>query len=406
MNLKIMKAFCEQKLKELAAALGGRLYLVGGTVRDGLAGLERADDDFDVCSPCGIDEAKRAAEATGWKVTAAYPATGSLKLTCGEAGCEFTSFRTDSYDGSGHAPERVTFTCDIAADAARRDFTCNAVYRNICTGQLVDPLGGAADIAARKLVPCKPPEKLFSEDGARILRLARFCGELDFTADGRTLNAAADCAAALGRIAPARIWEEMRGMLLSDEKYGLGGGWARSLGVLERTGALAYIFPSLAAGGHAERAAAWSARAGRGVRIAALLFPLGGRGAQRELARYPVKKREADKCARLIDACSSPFRPALAVRHADELNDIAALHEAVLGDDGGVGQVLGDMKERGAPLRAGGLSASYADLFEAGVPRRRAGEVMSFLLEQCAEGALLNEKSSLLAAAAKYCRTI
>lgn len=147
-------------------------------MRDYIAGLVPAVRDWDICAPAPFSRVLECAQSLGFTLTAQYAATGSLKLTFGGVGYEFTSFRTDTYSGCGHAPEKVVFTDDICADARRRDFTCNAVYYDICAGQFVDSLGGIEHIRARKLVPCAPAVKLFSEDARRILRLARFAGNL------------------------------------------------------------------------------------------------------------------------------------------------------------------------------------------------------------------------------------
>ena len=229
--MAIMRSVLPENLISLARVSPAPLYVVGGAVRDFAAGLSPSKRDWDICAPCSVSDMSRAAADCGFGISFSNAATGSLKLKRGDTVCEFTSFRTDVYGGKGHAPSAVKFTADIAADARRRDFTCNAVYYDICGWQFADPLGGLRDIAAGRLVPCAPADRLFAEDALRVLRLARFCGELGFDADDDCFAAAASAADGLRFLSPATVWREVCGIVRADEKYNMAGGAARALSV-------------------------------------------------------------------------------------------------------------------------------------------------------------------------------
>ncbi len=406
-----MQTIIPQKLKELAAACPFKLYAVGGAVRDHIAGLRAKHIDWDICAPALCEDFGKVARALGFELTAGYASTGSLKLRCENVSYEFTSFRTDEYGGEGHAPSSVCFTDDICADARRRDFTCNAVYYNIYAGQFVDPLGGIADIAARRLVPCAPPKKLFCEDAVRILRLARFCGELGFAPDGACIEGARSAADRLSGIAPAILWRELCGILHADEKYGLNGGCGRALRVLNAVGALNFLFPDLATLGEecVERAICAAGRADKEVRLPAFVFALGGDGAAWELKRYPLSKSEIARCARLIELAhfegDEEQTRLFIVRNYDCFGEVCALRRAVYGrgSDDGLTATLNAMKEEGAPLALSRLNVRGDELIAAGVPPRAAGKTLAYLLERCALDGALNKKGTLLDIAKEYC---
>ena len=124
---------------------------------------------------------------------------------------------------------------DLEEAALRRDFTCNALYLNPETGELHDPLGGVPDLQARVLRHCGPR---FSDDPLRILRGMQLAARFDLTAAPETLEFCQQLS--LGGIAPERLFEEWRKLLVSGNTPSLG------LHFLEASGGLAF-FPELEA---------------------------------------------------------------------------------------------------------------------------------------------------------------
>ena len=119
-----MKLPIPENLTALARRCAFPLYLVGGSVRDFLAGFApNGNTDWDICAPATETEFVAAAEACGFTVKSVYRNTGTVKL-CDRDGAdyEFTRFRSDKYVRGLHAPSEIEFTSDMEKDARRRDF--------------------------------------------------------------------------------------------------------------------------------------------------------------------------------------------------------------------------------------------------------------------------------------------
>lgn len=140
-------------------------------MRDSLLGLPVADIDFATVHPPG--EARRRIEAAGWKAVPTGLEHGTITAVDGDERHEVTTLRRDVATDGRRAV--VAFTTDWAEDAARRDFTLNALYADPLSGALFDPTGaGLADLAAGRVRFIGLPEARIAEDHLRILRFFRF----------------------------------------------------------------------------------------------------------------------------------------------------------------------------------------------------------------------------------------
>ncbi len=250
-----MQKILPEELKTLANVCPKPLYVVGGSVRDFLAGLAPAARDWDICSPLPAEEFAGLAKAQGFAVKAVYRNTGTVKLQGKESDYEYSCFRSDKYVRGNHVPAEIFFTEDIALDARRRDFTANAVYFEIAKNAFVDPLEGIPAIAQKRLTTVAPAKKVFGEDGLRLMRLARQAAQIGFTPDGECLQGARANAALIQDISPERIFDELVAILTAEQKCGISGAPYRGLRLLSETGTLDYILPELAKGrGLAQRA--------------------------------------------------------------------------------------------------------------------------------------------------------
>ena len=236
------------RLAQLFAAAGHTLYGVGGMVRNPLLGLPVTDND--VTSSMTPGEVMAMCRDKGIKYLDIGAAFGMVELHYMGGVFQHTTFRRDTYPtGGGHRPQAVSYSGDINEDAFRRDFTVNAIYKNILTGRITDPTGGMQDLKNRLLrATSKDPAVIMGDDALRIMRMARFASELGFEAERGTLEAARACAAGLADISPERIREELDRILLSDVKYGIPGGPYRGLELLDNLEALDVILPELAKG--------------------------------------------------------------------------------------------------------------------------------------------------------------
>ena len=216
----------------------GRLYAVGGCVRDALRG--KPCYDVDLAGAITPEKLTDILADSEFKVCEASPRLGTMIIK-GKYAYEYTTFRTDSYpSGSGiHTPTSVQFTDDIQADARRRDFKCNAVYYDIADEKIVDPLGGIADIEKSILSTVVDPDITLGQDGLRIMRMVRFVSTLGYSVEEGTLASAKRLVSGLNDITVERIREELDKLLSGDNCY-------NSLRLLNEIGALKIILPEVA----------------------------------------------------------------------------------------------------------------------------------------------------------------
>lgn len=238
-----------EKLNEICRILGKKVYFVGGKVRDELAGL-KGNSDVDLTGEALGEEFAEAVKKAGLTVLATYKHTGTCLFELNGKKTEYTSFRKESYVGDSHTPACVTFGADVNQDALRRDFKCNAVYMNVVTGEITDPLGGIDDVKERRLTTCRLPEETFGEDGLRLLRLIRFAAELGFTPDEKTKEGAKANARMIRGISAERVFAELTAILNADEKYETGTpeNVYDALVLAADTGVLKEILPELYSG--------------------------------------------------------------------------------------------------------------------------------------------------------------
>jgi poly(A) polymerase len=189
---------------------GHQLYLVGGTVRDAL--LERSSPDVDLTTDASPDQIL--AVVRGWsdRVWLQGVRFGTVGVRKGDFRLEITTFRSDVYQQDSRKPE-VTFGRSIDEDLARRDFTVNAMAMRLPDGGFVDPHGGLADLAARRLRTPSSPASSFEDDPLRMLRAARFASQLELVPTPETLAAIAGHRGRLAIVSRERIRDELEKLL-------------------------------------------------------------------------------------------------------------------------------------------------------------------------------------------------
>lgn len=213
---------------------GHRALFVGGCVRNALLGAPVTD--LDLASDARPERTTALMEAAGVKVVATGLEHGTVTAVVDHVPIEITTFRRDVETHGRHAT--VAFSDDPAEDAARRDFTMNALYCDI-RGTLVDPLGGLPDLVARRLRFVGRAEDRVQEDYLRILRFFRFHAWYADSALGIDAEGLAACAAHAGglrRISAERIGAETKKLLAAPDP-------APEVAAMQRTGVLAVILP-------------------------------------------------------------------------------------------------------------------------------------------------------------------
>lgn len=157
-------------LDALIAALGGEARYVGGAVRDTLLG--GAVQDVDIATPLKPEAVMQRLREAGIKAVPTGIAHGTVTAVLEDSHVEITTLRRDvSTDGRRAT---VAFSDDWREDAARRDFTINALYADPLTGEIFDYFGGSGDLEARRVRFIGEPLQRIAEDHLRILRFFRF----------------------------------------------------------------------------------------------------------------------------------------------------------------------------------------------------------------------------------------
>jgi poly(A) polymerase len=219
---------------------GHRVYLVGGSVRDELIG--RPHKDVDLTTDATPDQTRRVLSGTRpdglYDVGARFGTIGAVyQLGDQRLEVEVTTFRSEAYQPGSRKPA-VAFGRSLEEDLARRDFTINAIARDLLSGELLDPFGGRRDLEARRVRAVGRPEERFAEDPLRMLRGVRLAVELGFEIEPTTSAAIAAQAGELATISRERVAEELHRVIASPEP-------ARGLRLLADLGLLRWSIPEL-----------------------------------------------------------------------------------------------------------------------------------------------------------------
>ena len=205
-----------QPLAGRFADAGHKIYLVGGIVRDLLLGRELRDPDFDLTTDALPDQTQ--VLLTGWAgaVWDQGARFGTIGAKFGDRTYEITTHRAESYSPDSRKPE-VAFSTDIEADLSRRDFTVNAMALSLPEPELIDPFGGAADLAAGVLRTPSGPETSFDDDPLRMMRAARFIAGYGLTPEDGLRDAVVAMADRIDIVSAERVRDELDKLLVVDD---------------------------------------------------------------------------------------------------------------------------------------------------------------------------------------------
>lgn len=213
---------------------GHRILICGGTVRDYLLERRRAGD-IDLATNATPDEIiKIFPEAV--TVGAQF---GVVMIPSEGKNIEVATFRQDAEYRDGRHPSAVSFA-DEVKDAQRRDFTVNAMFLEPFTGELLDYVGGRADLQRKVLRTVGDPNLRFSEDRLRILRALRLTTELEFQIDKATWEAILKRAPEAAAVSNERTRVELEKILISGQAD-------RGLDLLRDSGLLKILLPEVQA---------------------------------------------------------------------------------------------------------------------------------------------------------------
>ncbi len=395
-----------QRVLALLDADGGEGRVVGGAVRNSLMGLPVAD--IDIATTLLPETVVERAEAAGIKAVPTGIAHGTVTLVIDGKPFEITTLRRDVETDGRRAV--VAFSRDWQADAERRDLTINALYAS-ADGEVVDLIGGLADLERRNIRFIGDAATRIAEDHLRILRFFRFfayygSGRPD--ADG--LRACAAAKSKISTLSAERVWSEMKKLLAAPDP-GRALLWMRQIGILtevlpetEKWGIDA--MPGLIA---AEQALGWPPEAL--LRLAAIVPPDAARLAKlaerlrlskaegaylQAWANAPIVKDDISEAAfdRLLyrhDTTGVAVRLKLA---------LAVARRKAEGDFEEMARVarLGKLLERTAKWKKPTFPLNGADALATGVSAGpRVGELLTKLEQEWLEGNFTMNRASLLA---------
>jgi tRNA nucleotidyltransferase (CCA-adding enzyme) len=222
------------KLAETVQANGGRTMLVGGCVRDELMGVEPKDFDLEVygIEPHNLKEILRQfgrVDAVGESFTV-YKIGQDLDVSLP---------RREKKVGRGHKGFVVEGDPNMTFEEAakRRDFTINAIMKDVLTGEIVDIYGGQEDLQRKKIRHIA--DETFVEDSLRVLRAAQFAARFDFEIDRETIELCKSID--LTDLPKERIWGELEKLLLKSNKPSIGLKYFYELNIANQ------LFPELTA---------------------------------------------------------------------------------------------------------------------------------------------------------------
>ncbi|HET7568370.1 MAG TPA: HD domain-containing protein [Gaiellaceae bacterium] len=244
-----------REIEEYVRGLDLDAYLVGGAVRDELLGLDSKDADFLVpgvdtdglkaaLAPHGrVEDLVVAGRLVGVRL---HPRDKRLR-TLAPAGIELAPPRAERSTGPGRHDFEIVAdpSLSVEDDMRRRDFTVNAMARRLSTGEIVDPLGGRADLEARRLRTVSPQS--FREDPLRLVRALRFVSQLGFDPDETLLRQMREEAPAVKLVSGERIGGGLAADGMGElSKLLLGAEPARALRLARDTGVLVELLPEFA----------------------------------------------------------------------------------------------------------------------------------------------------------------
>ena len=205
-----------QQLARRIIDAGYECFVVGGTVRDALLGRLRAGRDIDFATnarPEVVEELVRGWADHVWLQGQRFGTVGCIR---DDVEMEITTFRAEVYRPESRKPE-VVYADDLQTDLSRRDFTVNAMALRLPDPELIDPYGGAADLAARRLRTPLEPEVSFLDDPLRMLRAARFVADFDLAPEPDLVRAVGELRQRLEIVSAERIRDELSKLLVVED---------------------------------------------------------------------------------------------------------------------------------------------------------------------------------------------
>ena len=397
-NLSLPKE-AEDILATLIQA-GHSAYMVGGCVRDSLMGLVPKDWDI-------------ATSAKPAEIKGLFPHTvdtgikhGTVSVIIDRCHYEVTTFRIDGEYQDGRRPESVAFTKNIEADLSRRDFTMNAIAYNHQAG-LIDPFGGADDIAKKYIRCVGNAERRFTEDALRMMRALRFAAQLGFSIEHGTLSAIPPLAERLELVSIERIRDELTKLMASRNP--------EVLPLVEENGLWTYILRGASFSGNlSEIATLLKPCPKEPAMLYALLLKEEKESAGAFMRHLRFDNRTIYKTALYVNWLKTPIpndryaiKKALSEMGNESFAKLLTLKTIISqSNESWESQraTANDILKCGECFSLKKLDISGQDLIDAGMlPGKEMGNIMADLLDKVMQNPSLNDKARLLQYAQSSC---
>jgi len=222
------------RIIERLSEKGFQAYYAGGCVRDMLLG--RVSKDYDIATNAQPEQVQELFERATDLLGKCF---GVVRVISEGDVFEVATFRQDGQYLDGRHPETVNFKNATAEeDASRRDFTINGLFFDPIGGQVIDFVGGQADLRDNLIRAIGNPRDRFREDALRLFRAVRFAAELDFNIEPETWKAICELAPTCGRLAHERVRDELVKCFTSFNP-------GRALDLLDESRLLSYWIPEV-----------------------------------------------------------------------------------------------------------------------------------------------------------------
>lgn len=371
---------------------GHEAYFVGGCVREMMLGAQ--PKDYDVTTDALPD---RVAELFP-KVVEVGKRFGVVMVVESGTVVEVATYRTEGSYSDGRRPDSVRFAT-AREDVSRRDFTVNALLLDPLTGELIDHVGGLADLRAGLLRTVGDPHERFREDHLRLLRAVRFTARLGFRLDDAARRACVELAPLSARVSAERLHDELTRMLSHRSR-------AAAMRLLEDLGLRAHVLPEIDAITPEALVTLERLRADAGAEPAWSVVLEGDAARAEGLARrLRMSRKETERVLALVRGRGLPaaapamrqgaLRRLLASPALDDLLDVA---RAGSHDDAAGAVFLEEARARwGTRLPPPLVDGS--DLAQAGVaPGPAMGRVLEALRDEQLDGSLTTRAQALVRA--------
>ncbi|MEI8176398.1 MAG: CCA tRNA nucleotidyltransferase [Candidatus Omnitrophota bacterium] len=204
---------------------GHQAFLCGGCVRDMV--MRRAPVDYDLAT----DATPGMIQGIFKKTVPVGAAFGTLLVISSGIAYQVTTFR---------AGRRSVFSKDPATDVRNRDFTINALLFDPFSGEIIDLVGGRADIRAGVIRAVGDPDRMFRQDCLRLMRAVRMATTLDFKIEAKTFRAVRENAGRIKKASPERVRDELIRIMTGPAPH-------RGVNLLDKAGLLKVILPEIEA---------------------------------------------------------------------------------------------------------------------------------------------------------------